>query len=317
MGFMLDQEAIVQIINSALPVAASSPVIIKLISTIEDVVKTLYAPAVIIRNGKAEVDVELYRREKLGDYPNSQTFTYFEMAKLKNFLKASSFAAEELSSNDNKENEPIDYGDIDFDWVMRFFDAVGNISNESLQRLWGKIFAGEIKNSGSCSLRTIDIIRNMTSKEAKSYASLCEYVLISGDMPFILGSGFHDLETNNELSHKYMADAGLSFYYDILPMLECGLLMDNQDLATDFRTNSVLEMHNQIKAYFVVADEGKKNFMNVSAYFLTRSGIELYSIISSSNDFQANTEYPDICMEEFKKDYPDLKFTSSKISDLS
>ena len=35
---------------------------------------------------------------------------------------------------------------IEFDWIMRFFDAVGNISNEELQRLWGKVLAGEMKH---------------------------------------------------------------------------------------------------------------------------------------------------------------------------
>ena len=42
---------------------------------------------------------------------------------------------------------------------MRFFDAVGNVSNEELQKLWGKVLAGEMQQPGSCSLRTMEVIR--------------------------------------------------------------------------------------------------------------------------------------------------------------
>lgn len=59
---MLDQQAIVDIVNTALPALASSPVTIKLLSVIENVLKTLYMPVLTLRNGKAEVDVEMYRK---------------------------------------------------------------------------------------------------------------------------------------------------------------------------------------------------------------------------------------------------------------
>ena len=41
--------------------------------------------------------------------------------------------------------------------MMRFFDAVGNISEQELHLLWAKILAGELSRKGSFSLRTLDM----------------------------------------------------------------------------------------------------------------------------------------------------------------
>lgn len=44
-------------------------------------------------------------------------------------------------NEEKKESEQDERNEQDrfsFDWLMRFFDAVGNISNEDLQQLWGK-----------------------------------------------------------------------------------------------------------------------------------------------------------------------------------
>lgn len=125
---MLDHNTILEIINSTLPVLASSPVLIKLFGTIENVIKTLYMPTLTLKNGKAEVDVEIYRKKNEAILLN-QTFTLYEITKLKNFVKAANFAAAELQ---NYREQSTNDNNLDFDWIMRFFDAVSNVSNEEM-----------------------------------------------------------------------------------------------------------------------------------------------------------------------------------------
>ena len=48
---------------------------------------------------------------------------------------------------------------VDIDWISRLFNIVEDIGNEEMQYIWGKILAGEIKNPGKFSLRTLDTIR--------------------------------------------------------------------------------------------------------------------------------------------------------------
>lgn len=311
---MIDQNTLVEMINTSLPVlvtsAATSPVLIQLVKTVENVVKTLYEPRLAFRNGKAEVDVELYRKQKEIEFLENQTFTLYEVTKLKNFVKTANFAAEELQ----KEEQTVSGDSIDFDWIMRFFDAVGNVSNEELQKLWGKVLAGEIKQSGTCSLRTIDIIRNMSQKEAEIYNKLCKFVVSSGDCYFIFHSGFSDLNNRNQDSHNYILKTGLNYSDSIIPMIECGLLSVDNDLATDFAANKVLGIQNQEVRCFIIANKSKKNFLSIEPYFLTTSGVELYKIIGSMSDFEPNNEYPILCFKELKKQYPKLSISAHRIN---
>lgn len=306
---MIDQNTIIQIVNTAMPILATSPVIIKLISCVENVIKTLYAPTLTLKNGKAEVDVELYRKQVNNEFIENQTFTLYEINKLKNFVNTANFASEELSNG----NDQIVNENIDFDWIMRFFDAVGNVSNEELQKLWGKILAGEIRQPKTCSLRTMDIIRNMSVKEAKIYNKLCELVLQSGDCYFIFHSGFSEKDGYNNEACDYISKIGLTYSESIIPMVECGLLSIDNDLATDFKTTNIMEIYNQEITCFVIADESKENFISIEPYCLTKSGIELYNIIKNTTEYKTNEEYPIYCFRELRNKYPDLTISAHKI----
>lgn len=307
---MIDQNTLIEIVNNTIPIAASSPVLIKLIKSVEGVVKTLYEPALTFKNGKAEVDIEVYRKQKEQELLGSQTFTLYEVTKLKNFINSAKFAAEELQMD---EDQPTTSENIDFDWIMRFFEAVGNVSNEELQKLWGKVFAGETRQPGTCSLRTLDIIHNMSQKEAEIYSKLCKFVLISGTCYFIFNNGFCELNDYNEDSKNYITRTGLTYSDSIIPMIECGLLSVDNSIATNFKTNKVLCIKNQEVACFIIADETKDNFIQIEPYTLTKSGIELYNIICNMHEFNFNNQYPTLCFKELKNEYSDLTISAHKI----
>ena len=121
--------------------------------------------------------------------------SYVELYKCRNFLKIAKRADEMIASNQERQpemevEENVDQTTFSFDWLMRFFDAVGNISNENLQQLWGKVLANEIVKPKACSLRTLEMIRNMSSEEANIFSDLCRYVMQSGDIYYIDAAGF-------------------------------------------------------------------------------------------------------------------------------
>lgn len=306
---MFDQNGLIEIINNVAPVIASSPVIVKLFDCATDIIKTLYTPALTLKKGKAEVDVEFYRNQKNKELFENQTFTLYEITKLKNFVHTVSFAAEELSDiNDENSDESVD-----FDWVMRFFDAVSNISNEELQKLWGKVLAGEMKQPGICSLRTLDIIRNLSQPEAEIFNELCSYVVESGDCTFIFNNGFQEYDGTNDKSRECIKNTSMKYSIHIIPMVECGLLSVDNALSTDFKTNNILTIHDERIICFIIANESKDNNLCIEPYFLTASGIELFKIISSSQNFTENTDYKICCYKELKEMYPDLKITAYSI----
>ncbi|HRE57845.1 MAG TPA: DUF2806 domain-containing protein, partial [Candidatus Kapabacteria bacterium] len=89
-----------------------------------------------------------------------------------NTENVTAFAAEELKDETNFSDDPVDK-----DWINRFFRSVEDISNEDMQKLWGKILAGEVKQPNTFSLRTLEFVRNLSSEEAQLFGRLAKYVL--------------------------------------------------------------------------------------------------------------------------------------------
>ena len=67
---------------------------------------------------------------------------------------------------------------VDHDWTARFFDNAKDVSDEEMQKLWAKLLAGEVERPGCVSLRTLDILRNMTQKEAELFARAVNYIFV-------------------------------------------------------------------------------------------------------------------------------------------
>ncbi len=70
---------------------------------------------------------------------------------------------------------------VDDDWLFRWREAASMVSSDELQALWGRALAGEIKSPGSCSLRTLEFLKNLSHSEASDIAKLSPFV-IDGDL---------------------------------------------------------------------------------------------------------------------------------------
>ena len=65
--------------------------------------------------------------------------SYVELYKCRNFLKIAKRADEMMANyyenpTETHQDKSMEQDSFSFDWLMRFFDAVGNISNEDLQQ---------------------------------------------------------------------------------------------------------------------------------------------------------------------------------------
>ena len=101
-----------------------------------------------------------------------------------NVDKAVSMAVDQLDNDregaKNPSEEPIAE-----DWFTRWTSTVEDISDENIQRIWASILAGEVKSPGSFSLRSLDIVRNLSRTEAETFTKFCNFVLVSnGDLKF-------------------------------------------------------------------------------------------------------------------------------------
>jgi hypothetical protein len=81
------------------------------------------------------------------------------------------YAATELAGEEQISDSPIDP-----DWKTRFVRTVQDISRDDAQVIFGKILAGEIKEPGTFSARTIDFLATLSQYEGELFRKLCSFV---------------------------------------------------------------------------------------------------------------------------------------------
>jgi len=55
------------------------------------------------------------------------------------------------------------------DWRTRFFNIAEDVGDEEMQKIWGKLLAGEVTQPGSYSLRALEVLRNMSKGDAEAF----------------------------------------------------------------------------------------------------------------------------------------------------
>lgn len=89
--------------------------------------------------------------------------------------------AQNLSCLDSVSEEKVDN-----DWITRFFNYAEDISNEEMQELWAQILAGEIKKPKSYSLRTLEVLKNLSKEEAEVFLKFASLAISSSKISFVL-----------------------------------------------------------------------------------------------------------------------------------
>lgn len=143
----------------------------KLIDVVSSAVGKLYEPVGTKRRAdaeaykikvetKAEIIASLEPRELEQDFiaRTEQRIAYQEIKKQQNIEETVSIAAKQLRNEESVSNKAVNEY-----WSTRFFRIVEDVSDEDMQALWGQILAGEVKEPGTYSLRTLEILKNLSS----------------------------------------------------------------------------------------------------------------------------------------------------------
>lgn len=101
----------------------------------------------------------------------TQRIEFQEKKRQANIAATVQHAAEELADKEVPDHEPHP------DWTARFFDCVQDVSSEDLRKLWAKLLAGEVQGPGTTSLRTLDVLKNLSSGDAAMFQEVCSYVI--------------------------------------------------------------------------------------------------------------------------------------------
>lgn len=188
---------------------------------------------------------------------------------------------------------------VDDDWITRFFGITKDISSAEMQFIWSKILAGEIKKPGSFSLRTLEVIRNLSQREARAFEKIVPFIVNNGPIYFLL------IDLNYK--EKYNIQ-----YADFLMLDACGLitLTDN----TVYNPKVANEQSNYIENdfYIIITQSPTAQEVTLSSriYPLTTVGQELYSILDHPNNEDV---IKDMARSIFEKNFKKVNISVHKM----
>ena len=185
-----------------------------------------------------------------------------ERKHFENFKSVSGKARNIVSDNEVVTDEPVND-----DWLNRFNKIVEDVSDETMQNLWAQILAGEVKHPNSFSLRTLDVLRNMTRSDAQLFIDALKYLCFG---EYILTGSEYGLPLMNVIS---LIEIGLMTPDELthtrsIPIGNCVAPVNNRYLYSIENTNEQV-----IKVDFQVRR-------------LTRAGVELLSLIDNKDYFE-------------------------------
>lgn len=271
----------------------------KLVDVVSQGIGTLYRPRQIRREadahayairvtGKAQADVnaetrliELETEERI-----SERIVAREIKRQKNLDDVVEIAA------CNLKGAPVSDQPVDIDWATRFFDIVQDVSREEMQVLWARILSDEIQRPTSFSMRTLDVLRNITFKEAETFEKIAPFILFQ--------NGYFIYNDNTVLDHW-----GIQ-YDDLALMIECGLLQSGDLVSKSFESKSDHDVAAGIVygKYIVLMTipQGART-VSFPVILLTKVGQELFSLLEPV----ANMEYMASFAEGVRKGNPTIK----------
>lgn len=196
-------------------------------------------------------------------------------------------------------DEPAEISD---DWLNNFEREASTKSSLEMQRLFGKILAGEIKKPSSFSARTVRLIGQLDTDTALAFSKFCSIAV-----SIVVNGGVYDARVvilGADKTMNPLREFGVP-YQSLLLLQESGLLMTELGTSMDY-SPSVLEINkingtfNYLNEKTVLIKTGSSNFAGsllLSGPSLTSSGRELLSIV----DLIPNQRYTNGLREYFSK----------------
>lgn len=178
---------------------------------------------------------------------------------------------------------------VDQDWSIRFFDIVQDISREEMKTLWAKILSKEIERPSSFSLRTLELLRNISYDEASLFMKICD---------FVLGEGNCFLFNEDGVLEKH----GFR-YVDIARLTEIGLLQSGTFVIKSYESNPT-EMTKTPVIYgnnvFILSIPPATKKIDIPVVLLSQPGCEIYGLIDSKSNKDYIHEFASYCKKENK-----------------
>lgn len=235
-----------------------------------------------VRKAEAENAAALIRlqgEEQVANYMLAR-----EKRKMNNTISVVDLAQTQFTEGEQASDEPVNS-----DWLNRFFSIVEDVSDKDMQQLWARILAGEVKRPKSYSLRTLELLKNISPKEAEVINLASEYLieeqlLCTGDSlgaNAIICSKMDELGIicGEQMMYKYFANAGEPRNIVVGNNAYCLRVHPNAQLHIPIRCYQITTVGREI--FSLTNADSLKFALKLAKHFDTESvsKVELFKII--------------------------------------
>ena len=222
--------------------------------------------------------------------------SFQEQKKQINLENIIAVAAELLKNEQAVTDEPVDE-----DWITRFFKNAADISDEEMQSLWGKILAGEIKQPKTYSLRTLELVKNLTKEEAQTFEKVAHFAAIYGEDSYL----FLTNATTNTHIFGELYDIKFS---DILLLSGIGLIQQQKiKLYFGLNQKNITPIFNFGDKTLMLDIKANAPRFGIDNLIFTKAGHELLTLIHSK---KVPFEYLKAFAESIKNETIDVKLVT-------
>lgn len=160
------------------------------------------------------------------------------------------------------------------DWRRQFFAGAENVCDQDLQFLWGKVLAGEVATPGSYSIRTLEVLKNLSKNEAETFRKACGFAFQGGWIPDVGRDLGHSINQSFE-PHGFK-------YPDLLSLRDAGLIHEGESLYKEVAPlpgNAPMQFYFINNGVFMHVSSSSSRVIAIPSLIFTNSGVELQSLI--------------------------------------
>lgn len=189
----------------------------------------------------------------------------------KNLLAIAQFTQKFINGEDE-----VSEGDVELEWIERFYNEAQYISDEKMQELWGRLMKEKIYRPSKVNKRLLSVIKDLDATELDYIGNNMRY-FVNGSVP------------------AKLAEEIQGFSSDILRLAGFGLVLPmqvKQTLSFDFDDPEDNNCLIEAKGYtFVFHKIGEENSLSYRCYSLTPEGDVLYNLVQNNMDEQSASIY--------------------------
>lgn len=185
-----------------------------------------------------------------------------------------------LTEKEFNQDETIPKIEIDNEWMFKFLDMAGEVSDLEKQTILAKVLAGQMKKPDSISYRTLRILKDLSQKDVKVFRKAISCSFHYRNLLMLI--------PRNNGANNYISVA------EIMLLNECGL-MDSSSTKS-YNINKEIKLTSCSNQFLLIISSQNETKVSIDCHYFTDSALELLPFMTVEEaNLDIMKEYATIC----------------------